>query len=234
MRLAVLFLAIGGSVLSAQTATATIQGTVTDEQNKGIAGAIVIIHRTFAAKTAVTPYSRTMKTASDGSFVAPELPPGTYTYCAQAGDGILNGCHWNPPSVEVTLTAGQKLRVAIRLSNGSILKVRVVDPQGLAVQSSADKKSIPILMGVWDRHGHFLPVHPTATNGAVHDYQLTIPYDTPLSFQLHSPKVKVSDEGGADLPAAANAAAASQTDFQHGKADPNPKSFQFNVKGVNQ
>src|ERR1035438_4622661 len=78
MLITVILLALGGSVLSAQT-TASVQGTVTDEQNKPVAGALVTITRTFKIPTAVvTPYSQAVKTASDGSFLAQGLPPGSY------------------------------------------------------------------------------------------------------------------------------------------------------------
>src|ERR1700682_673887 len=117
MRLAVFLLALGSSALSAQTtAVGSIQGTVTDGQNKPIAGALVIITRTFKPKEAVAPYSQSVRTASDGSFLAQGLPPGSYSYCAQVpGDGYLNECHWGGPMPSVTLSAGQKLRAAIRV-----------------------------------------------------------------------------------------------------------------------
>ena len=100
MQMAIMFIALGCSVLSAQsTPPGSIQGTVTDGQNKPIAGALVTITRTFATPKKVTaPYSQSVKTASDGSFLAQGLPPGSYSYCAQVpGDGYLNGCHWGMP-----------------------------------------------------------------------------------------------------------------------------------------
>src|ERR1017187_342445 len=160
MRIAVLLLALGSAVLLAQSISpGSIQGTVTDDQNKPIAGALVVISRTFATPKAVTaPYSQSVKTASDGSFLAQGLPPGSYSYCAQVpGDGYLNGCHWGMPMPSITLSAGQKLRAAIRVDKGSILKVRVLDPGNVALRQSHDKKNPPMLMGVWDGRGHFLP-----------------------------------------------------------------------------
>jgi hypothetical protein len=69
----------------------SIQGKVTDGQNKPIAGAFVTITRTFAkSKDVTTPYGQSVKTASDGSFLAQGLPPGTYSSCARApGDGYV-------------------------------------------------------------------------------------------------------------------------------------------------
>jgi hypothetical protein len=238
-------------VLSAQsTSPGSIQGKVTDDQNKPIAGALVTITRTFAKpKDPITPYSQSVKTASDGSFLAQGLPPGSYSYCAQVpGDGYLNGCRWGPPPLSVTVSAGQKLRAGIRVAKGSILKVRVLDPGKVAASLASQKPNgknppspiptLPVLMGVWDGHGRYLSVHNTGGDGAGLNYQLTVPFDTPLSFQIVSSKVKLSDSAGVPLPASAagpagSAASASQTAFQHNSGDPNPKSFQFTITGVN-
>src|ERR1022692_4511363 len=160
MRIAVLLLALGSAVLLAQSISpGSIQGTVTDDQNKPIAGALVSITRTFATpKDVTTPYSQSVKTASDGSFLAQGLPPGSYSYCAQVpGDGYLDGCHWGPPLLSIMVSPGQKLKTAIRVAKGSILKVRVLDPgkvtASLASQQSNGKASptpfvtLPVHMG---------------------------------------------------------------------------------------
>lgn len=237
MRIAVIFLAFGSSFLPAQSVSGgSIQGTVTDDQNKPVAGALVTVNRTLAAsaKVAQTPFSRTIKTASDGSFLVQGLAPGTYSSCAQVpGDGYVSGCHWAPP-LEITVSNGQTVRTGLRISKGSILKVRVLDPANVASQKS---KRPAILMGVWDGHGHFIPVHNTATDKAGMDYQLTIPYNRPLNFQIVSSKLKLSDAAGVSLAPSISAqnanGNANQTAFQHNSGDPNPKSFQFTITGVN-
>jgi hypothetical protein len=209
----------------------------------------VSITRTFAAPKEVTaPYSQSVRTASDGSFLAQGLPPGNYSYCAQVpGDGYLNGCHWGAPPLSSTVSPGEKLRTAIRVAKGSVLKVRVLDPGKLAASLASqlsDGKTPPspvatppIMMGVWDGHGRFLPVHNTGGDSAGLDYQLTIPFDTSLSFQIVSSKLKLTDSAGVSLPAGAagpvgTASSATQTAFQHNSGDPNPKSFQFTIAGV--
>lgn len=249
MRIAIILLAGWWSVLSAQTTTGNIQGRVTDDQNKPVAGATVLVTRTFATpKDVSTPYSQTVKTASDGSFLAQGLPPGTYSYCAQVpGDGYLDGCNWNGPLLDFKVAAGQTLRGVIRVAKGSILKVRVLDPgkraASLASQQSNGKTPSaaapiappPIHMGVWAGRGRFLPMHFISGDQGGLNYQLTIPYDTPLSLQVVSTKLKLNDGAGVALPASTNgiAASATQTAFQHNKGDPNPKSFQFTITGVN-
>jgi hypothetical protein len=243
MRLAATLFALGSSVLWSQTSTqaslqGSIQGTVSDTQNQPIAGALVIITQTFKTpKEVVAPYHQSVKTDSDGSFLAQGLPPGTYSYCAQVpGDGYLNGCQWSTPMPAVALAAGQKLRTAIRVGKGSILKVRVLDPGHIGLGQSHDRKTPPILMGVWDSRGHFLPVHPVGRDSDGFNYQLTVPLDTPLNFHIVASKLTLSDATGVALPASLQApgvaASASLTAFQHSSGDPNPKSFQFTITGV--
>jgi hypothetical protein len=236
MRIAVIFLVLGGAGLLAQSpSSGSIQGVVADSQNKPIAGAVVIVSRTFTShKAATAPYSQSVKTASDGSFVTAGLPPGSYSYCAQVpGDGYVNGCQWGGAMPGITIASGQKHRAAILLDKGSILKVRILDPGHVALEQSHDRKNPPVLIGVRDGRGHFVPVHSTGRDGAGFNYQLTIPFDTPLNLHISAGKLTMSDNAGVSLPASAQASSASQTAFQHTSGDPNPKSFQFTITGVN-
>lgn len=97
--------------------------------------------------------------------------------------------------------------------------------------------NVPISMGVWDGHGHFLAVRHVGSDKDGHNYQLTIPLDTPLSFEIGSAKLNLADSAGVALPATAAGPAgatsqSSQTAFQHNTGDPNPKAFQFTITGV--
>lgn len=236
MRKAILCFALWISASFAQTTTGTIQGTVTDTSNKPMAGALVTITRTAASATSpkdvITPYSQSVKSAADGSFSVPGLTPGTYSYCAQiSGTVYVNGCRFGQPPADLTVSAGQKATANIRLAKGSVVKLKLLDPGNVSAAVSSSKGP-PILMGVWDTHGRFLPAQMTSKDAAAVNYQVIIPLDTPLNLQLLSAKLKLADSVGAALPSTAAAAATSQTAFQQNSTDPVAKSFQFTITGV--
>jgi hypothetical protein len=194
-----------------------------------------------------------VKTASDGSFLAQGLTPGTYSYCAQVpGDVYLDGCNWGAPLLDATVAPGQKLKAAIRVTKASTLHVRVLDPGGSVAAIAAKQAgtpsngklplspvtAAPILMGVWDGHGHFFPLHVAGSQSGHVDYQLAIPFDTSLSLQITVSALKLADSSGAPLPSLPSGVAgvtgqSSLTPFQHNSGDPSPKSFQFTITGVN-
>src|SRR5260370_24384628 len=60
------------STLQAQVTTASVRGTVTDEQKAALAGAEGTITNVG------TSYTRSMQTGTDGEYDFPDLPLGTY------------------------------------------------------------------------------------------------------------------------------------------------------------
>src|SRR6267142_4368329 len=79
----------------ADVSSATIKGTVTD-QNKG-----VVVGATVTAKSTERGTTRTAKTESDGSYVIPAIPPGVYEVRIEA-QGFEAAII---PSVELTVGA---------------------------------------------------------------------------------------------------------------------------------
>src|SRR5512145_2647246 len=69
---ALIALGLSSSVVNAQTATATLSGTVTDERDAVIPGATV---RAFNTATGL---QRETVTNSEGFFTIPLLPPSSY------------------------------------------------------------------------------------------------------------------------------------------------------------
>jgi hypothetical protein len=64
---------LASALISAQTATTSLRGTVTDPKGAVLQGATVTLDN------AATGYSRTTKSANDGVYQFLEVPPSTYT-----------------------------------------------------------------------------------------------------------------------------------------------------------
>ena len=118
--------------LTAQTATATLGGTVIDEQNSVIAGARVTV------MNLVQGFQRTVQTNSDGVFVVPLLPPGSYIVKTDR-DGFTT-----LEIRDVVLNVNDQVALSIQLKVGSITGevITVLESQTLLEQTPAIGTSI--------------------------------------------------------------------------------------------
>jgi hypothetical protein len=69
---------LASALISAQTSTTSLRGTVTDPKGAVLQGATVVLNNP------ATGYSRTTKSANDGVYQFLEIPPATYTLTAAA------------------------------------------------------------------------------------------------------------------------------------------------------
>ncbi|OFW15473.1 MAG: hypothetical protein A3H27_18675 [Acidobacteria bacterium RIFCSPLOWO2_02_FULL_59_13] len=98
-----------GSVLQAQTGTATISGVVEDESGAVVPGATVVVTHVD------TGISRSLETNSAGRYSAPGLIPGNYEIQAQSS------------GFQTAIRQGIQLRVGSELSIGLLLRVGQVE-----------------------------------------------------------------------------------------------------------
>jgi hypothetical protein len=231
-RVLIAVLACNFMLLGQNVSRGSFQGTVTDDKGKGIAGALVTAVRQMVINAGVPslPYSQTTVSDKNGTFVLSGLLAGTYSYCAQVpGGSYIDACLWGTARPEIAISAAQSSAGnTIRMARGSILKVRLDDPNHLSNAKFKDGKTPPVLMGVWDGRGHFIPVRNTGKDNSGFDYQVTIPFDTALNFHISSQALKLSDSAGTAV-----AAAGSQSPVQHNSTDAAPKGLRFTVVGVN-
>ncbi len=92
----------------AQTNTASIRGSVTDPQNRPVAGAIVTVSNTDLSS------KRTTTTDSQGSFVISNLVPGAVTVEA-TGKGLVTR-----RPVRLTISLGSTIQVMVKLSTATV------------------------------------------------------------------------------------------------------------------
>ncbi|HXM99722.1 MAG TPA: carboxypeptidase regulatory-like domain-containing protein [Candidatus Dormibacteraeota bacterium] len=115
-------LLMAGAAAEAQTFRGTILGTVTDTSGAAVAGATVTV------KNADTGLTRTVITADDGSYSAPELPIGNYNVEVERQGfklGTVTGIRVEVSSerrADITLQAGQ-LAQRIEVSADSLPQV---------------------------------------------------------------------------------------------------------------
>jgi len=220
--------------VGAQTGGGSIQGTVVDATtNKPIAGAFVTtIH------SGLPPVSQTSKSTTTGVFQLQNLPAGTYSLCVQIpGGGYLNPCDWrnDAPTVaagsgalSVALAAGQNSSGnLVKVQPGSAVQVRLQDTGQLLSQTSKAGYNPDLALGVFGPRGLFYPAHATGKDSSGTTFQLTIPFNTAVTFHISSKALKLGDASAVALPGNA-----SEQVFQQ-SASATAKNFVFSVLGLN-
>lgn len=221
------------SVVTAQTETGSVAGTVVDARTlKPVAAALVA-----AVKQGTPPLGRNTKTGGAGDFQIQTLPAGKYALCVQAGDGYLDPCQWGGTPVAVALDAGQAAAgISVRLATASVVNIDVLDPQDALSQKTKDGRRPDITIGVWGPNGLYHPVRASGRSilmggpqGAryAHRYQIGVPRDTALRLHLASADVKLGDAAGVAL-----SGNVSQQPFEQVTGDTTSMSFTFTVLGL--
>ncbi len=112
--------------LPAQSATATLSGTVVDEQNAVVSGAIVTITDTAKA------FERTTTTNDDGAYIFTQLAPSNYTVkVKQSGFAETQ-----LPNIVVNVNDQSSLRIELKVATASAT-VNVTDEASLITESPA-------------------------------------------------------------------------------------------------
>ncbi len=141
--LAILAVLSLGVAAQAQTFRGTILGTVTDASGAAVAGA------TVTAKNTDTGLTRTMATAQDGSFAAPELPIGNYSLTVEKSGfktGVVSGIRVEVSSerrADVVLQPGE-IAQRIEVSGESLPLVETTSNTRGGVFESKQVEDLPI------------------------------------------------------------------------------------------
>ncbi len=113
---------------AAQNFQSTVVGQITDPNGATVANAVVTITDQATGRTA------TATTGSDGGFVIPQLPPGTYELSVEA-TGFRRALKSN-----VTLETGQTQRVNVQLEAGAITDTVTVTTDAPALNTDTSGK----------------------------------------------------------------------------------------------
>ncbi len=122
--LAVLVAVAQATAVRAQAPSASIRGRVLDSQGTSVASASVTVTGRGRG------WSRNVVTASDGTFVVPNLPPGAVDLTV-AASGFADATREN-----VLLEVGQTAAIEIELAVGRVREAIVVQGSGASVDTS--------------------------------------------------------------------------------------------------
>src|SRR6266404_3818028 len=114
----------------AQSASATLSGTVEDQNGAVVPGA------TVTAENKATGLKRQATTNDEGQFTIPLLPPSTYTVTAQAGE-------FSPVQISnVVLNVGDQKALQIQLKAGDVNAVVTVEAEASIVRTDASVSTV--------------------------------------------------------------------------------------------
>jgi hypothetical protein len=170
--------------------TAKLQGVVTDDSGKPVAGAYAVA--TLQSPTDHSTYSAV--TGSSGDYLLANLKSGTYSLCIQSPSGPhLNPCQW-ATATQITLATNQTLaNLAIAVVEGAILQVRIDDVRKLI--STTDD----LLLGVYLPSGFFQPMRLASQDAAGRTYTLAVPKKASVRVSIISTHLQLADSKGAAL-----------------------------------
>jgi hypothetical protein len=183
------FFVLSNLVLSAQS-VGHIQGTVTDDSGRPVAGGYAVA--TVQSTTSHATYNGV--TGPNGEFTFKNLPPGRYSVCVHVPGGPhLNSCQWTQ-APQFTVTAGQTLaNQTITLTKGSLLQVRLADPNKLLTTTD------DVMIGVYLPSGLFQPLRLAGSDPTGRTYDAAVPLSTQVRLSVHSSHVVIVDDQGRGL-----------------------------------
>jgi hypothetical protein len=214
----------------------TLQGLVTDDTGKPLAGAEVRYRRLYQAVLGsghqVLPapgeavVQSKIATDANGAYVLPNLPVGDYLLCGDAPSlPYLDPCKWSI-SPRVTVSPSLTTKRTLVLTKGVFLKVRINDGARLLPQTKDGPiRAGNLLVGVKFANGAYLGAENTGVDTAGRDYQMIIPAGVPLKLWLFSRHVSLKDIGGAIVDVSG-----AQTPFQASAGL--DQTFTFTVSGA--
>jgi len=168
-----------------------------------IAGSTILLHLAPRASSKILRQTTDWAavTGAGGGFQFAGLPEGTYTLCPRMPNSTwLNPCEWNFPTPNATISrANPNTSVSVIVKKGAVLPVRINDPGGLLPQNEGKIAGAGLLLGVAWPGFLFRNVPFLAQDSGGRNYQIVVPFNTPLTLVLHSTLYNVKDVNGAAL-----------------------------------
>jgi hypothetical protein len=197
---------VGACVAFAQSASATLNGTVADQDGKSMGAAQVRYQRLPAMvkdlkgrwhEAPGEPYvNGAASTDGSGSYAMTQLPAGNYALCVSA-PGYLATCDWGL-SHKVAIADGQQLNFgAIALAKATTVTIRINDPHQL-VQSTATLAP-QFALGIVGYGRKFHPAQQVSSDSGGRTFQVDVPAGRSLDVWFQSPRYRVTNSSGTPL-----------------------------------
>jgi len=201
-------LALAPIALAQTPANGTISGSILSEDARALHATVTL---SLAAAQGYPAPPRRVFTGTNGAFTFTKLPAGKYVLCAQvsasevapANSPYVDTCVWRSGQAPITLAAGQQVAgVVFTAPKGTLLQVRVADPEQALPQASAKapaplEPELQVMLKGPDglvRHARFV-----SSDSAGRNYQMAIPLKTALALKVTSNVANVFDQTSKQL-----------------------------------
>ena len=175
----------------------TITGTLKGEDGSVIGGATILLHRAPQAtpRSIRQPSDWTTVTTAGGSFSVTGLPAGYYSVCAGIKDSTwLNPCEWNFATPTATISRSTpNPSVGIILKRGAPVPIRINDGGQLLDQHEGKTRGAGLFLSVSSAGLLSRLVPLVSKNGSGRNYQIVIPFNTPLTLVVRASYFIVQD-----------------------------------------
>lgn len=193
--LALILAASMRSLLGQTPPTGRIEGSVLAD-GKPVQQAAVLFSRDPSQPPTPRPILGHVRTLADGSFAIPDLPDGSFRLCVQTA-GMLDPCLWSDTQTVVAITGGQTATgIQLALRKAAVLPVRIEDPTQLLDTRERESPVGRFSITVRTRWGILHPGRLVSKDGKGRDYELVVPFDTPINLRAHHASADIQDENG--------------------------------------
>lgn len=176
--------------------TGSLEGIVRTSTGQPVRAAVTLHDLSTPRVAGQTPFDRQFASKSDGSFLIAGIPPGQYEICIAAPQqAVLDPCTWSPATQSVTVTDGGSITsLAVTVQTGTVLHVRVNDPEGLLSRTGQAANEGAISLGLIARRNRYLNLRMLSSDATGQDYFVVVPFEESLTLAVRSSTHALSDE----------------------------------------
>jgi hypothetical protein len=160
---------------------------------------MVIAHRSSVDGPLTRTESRSAAADQAGRFTIDGLTGGPYILCVNAySSALLDPCAWGDAPPLVRVAPGQtSSEIEITVQEGTMLKVRLEDPNRLVRTPMRSQATADLLIGVWTKEGFFHPARLRSSDSKGHNYEIVVPNERDLKLSLNGQRLALFDDRGA-------------------------------------